>query len=78
MRIDGSSSEWRAAPCAETPMRLNPPTLLMFLIGLVFAVLAVITKVATGFMPRFIPHQEFWLAIIAYLTLMIGSLVRGL
>lgn len=50
----------------------------MFLISLVFAVLAVVTKVATGFMPRFIPHQEFWLAIIAYLTLMIGNLVRGL
>jgi hypothetical protein len=78
VRIDGSSCEWRAAARAENLMRLNPPTLLMFLIALVFAVLAIITKVATGFMPRFIPHQEFWLAIIAYLTLMIGNLVRGL
>lgn len=59
-------------------MRLNPPTLLMFLIALVFAILAVITKAGMGFMPRFIPHQEFWLAIIAYLTLMIGNLIRGL
>ncbi len=59
-------------------MRLNPPTVFIFLIALVFAILAVITKVATGLMPRFIPHQEFWLAIIAYLTLMIGNLVRGL
>ncbi len=77
MRIDGSACERRAAR-AEILMRLNPPTLLMFLIALVFAVLAIITKLATGFMPRFIPHQEFWLAIIAYLTLMIGNLVRGL
>jgi len=59
-------------------MRLNPPTLLVFLIAMVFAFLAVVTKVGIGFMPRFIPHQEFWLAIIAYLTLMVGNLIRGL
>jgi hypothetical protein len=24
--------------------------------------------------PRYLPHQEFWLSITAYLTLMIGNL----
>jgi hypothetical protein len=28
--------------------------------------------------PRYLPHQEFWLAIIAYMVLMVGNLVKGL
>lgn len=59
-------------------MRFNPPTLTIFLIALVLAVLAVATKIALFSMPRFIPHQEFWLAISAYFTLMIGNIIRGI
>lgn len=59
-------------------MRLNPPPLLVFMISLVLAVLAVVTKVGFGFMPRFIPNQEFWLAISAFLVLMTGNLLRGI
>ena len=59
-------------------MRFNPPPLLVFLIALVLALLAVVTKLGLGFMPRFVPHQEFWLAISAYLVLMTGNLVRGI
>ncbi len=61
-------------------MRLNPPTLAIFLISFVLAVLALVTKLNLGFLPipRYLPHQEFWLAITAYVTLMIGNLVRGL
>ncbi|MEQ1714448.1 MAG: hypothetical protein ABL907_00455 [Hyphomicrobium sp.] len=59
-------------------MRLNPPTLLVFLIALVLALLAVVTKLEVFAMPRYIPHQEFWLAISAYVTLMIGNMVKGI
>lgn len=59
-------------------MRLNPPSLLVFLISFILAVLAMMMK--TGFVPipRYLPHQEYWLAISAYFILMIGNLVRGL
>lgn len=59
-------------------MRLNPPTLVIFLISFVLAVLALVTKLGFVPIPRYLPHQEFWLAITAYVTLMIGNLVRGL
>jgi hypothetical protein len=59
-------------------MRLNPPTLLVFLIALVFALLAIASKAGLFGMQHAIPHQDFWFAIIAYLVLMFGSLVRGI
>lgn len=59
-------------------MRLNPPTLVLFLISLTLAVLALISKFGILPMPSYIPHQEFWLAITAYLTLMVGNIVNGL
>ncbi|MEZ5842402.1 MAG: hypothetical protein R3D27_01550 [Hyphomicrobiaceae bacterium] len=59
-------------------MRLNPPTLSFFLISLVLAVLAVVTKLGYFAVPRYIPHQEYWLAISAYMVLMVANLVRGL
>lgn len=59
-------------------MRLNPPTIIIFLISLVLAALAIITKLGFIPIPRYLPHQEFWLSITAYLTLMIGNLVKGL
>lgn len=59
-------------------MRLNPPSVLLFLISVVLAVLALITKLGFIPMPRYLPHQEFWLAIVAYMTLMVANMVRGL
>ena len=59
-------------------MRLNPPSLLVFLIALVLALLAMATKLGYLQVPRYIPHQEYWLAITAYLTLMVGTIVKGL
>ena len=59
-------------------MRLNPPTLLIFLISLVFAVVAMVTKLSYVPVPRYFPHQEYWLAITAYMILVVGVLFRGL
>ncbi|MFN3869481.1 MAG: hypothetical protein ACK4MF_10485 [Hyphomicrobiaceae bacterium] len=59
-------------------MRLNPPTIVIFLLSLVIAVVALVTKLGFVQMPRYMPHQEYWLAITAYLILMTGVIVRGL
>lgn len=59
-------------------MRLNPPTIVIFLMSLVLAVLALVTKMGFLDVQRYLPHQEFWLAITAYLVLMVGVVVRGL
>ncbi len=61
-------------------MRLNPPSIFIFLISLVLAILALVSKFGPiGInVPRYLPHQEYWLAIAAYLVLMVGTLVRGL
>ena len=59
-------------------MRLNPPSVLVFLISVVLASLALITKLGFIFVPRYLPHQEYWLAMIAYLLLMVGVLAKGL
>jgi hypothetical protein len=59
-------------------MRLNPPSILIFLLSFVLAVLALVTKLGFFHTPRYLPHQEYWLAISAYMVLMIGTLVRGL
>ena len=59
-------------------MRLNPPTILIFLISLVFAVVAMVTKLSYVPVPRYLPHQEYWLAVTAYMILVVGVLFRGL
>ena len=59
-------------------MRLNPPTVLLFLISLVLAVTAMVTKLGYIPVPRYLPHQEYWLAISAYMILTVGVLFRGL
>ena len=45
-------------------MRLNPPSLVVFLISLLLAGLALISKFGgIGInVPRYLPHQEYWLA----------------
>jgi hypothetical protein len=59
-------------------MRLNPPTLVLFLVALVLGITALVTKLGFIPVPRYLPHQEFWLAMTAYLVLMVGNVVRGL
>lgn len=59
-------------------MRLNPPTIVIFLISLVLAALSLIMKLGIVHVPLYLPHQDFWLSITAYLLLMMGVLVRGL
>lgn len=59
-------------------MRLNPPTIIIFALSLVLAALAIITKIGIIPIPRYLPHQEYWLAIFAYFVLMAGTVFRGL
>lgn len=61
-------------------MRLNPPSVFVFVISVLLAGLALISKFgAIGInVPRYLPHQEYWLAMIAYLVLMVGVMARGL
>ncbi len=61
-------------------MRLNPPSLFIFLASLLLAIIALISKFgAIGInLPRYLPHQEYWLAMTAYVVLMVGVIVRGL
>ena len=56
----------------------NPPSIAIFLVALTLALLALITKIGIVGVPKYLPHQEFWLAITGYITLMVGNLVRGL
>ncbi len=61
-------------------MRLNPPSIFIFVVSVLIAALALVSKFgAVGInVPRYLPHQEYWLAMIAYLVLMVGVMARGL
>ena len=65
---------------ARELMRLNPPSIFIFVVSVLLAILALVSKFgAIGInVPRYLPHQEYWLAMIAYLVLMVGVLARGL
>lgn len=57
-------------------MNLSPPTTAVFIISLILAALAVIA--ALGVNIPFVSDQTAWVAIIAYVVLAVGNLVRGL
>jgi hypothetical protein len=59
-------------------MRFNPPTIIIFSLSFALAALAVLTKIGIVPIPRYLPHQEFWLAITAYFVLMLGCVFKGL
>lgn len=59
-------------------MRLNPPTVFIFLISLILAVAAIAGQQGLLEIPSVLTAQNFWLAISAYVVLAIGNLVRGL
>ena len=55
-------------------MNLSPPTTAVFVISLILAALAIIGK----FVPiPFITDYGFWVAVIAYVVLAVGNLLRG-
>ena len=55
-------------------MNLSPPTVAVFVISLILAVLAVIGQFAT--IPLISQH-DFWVAIIAYVIIAVGNVFRG-
>jgi hypothetical protein len=55
-------------------MNLSPPTVLVFVISLILAVLAIIGNFVA--IP-FITQYDFWVAIVAYVILAIGVIFRG-
>lgn len=56
-------------------MNLSAPTMPIFLISLVLAILALIGQFASI---AFVSPNAFWIAIIAYVVLMAGNLAKGL
>lgn len=59
-------------------MRLNPPTVFIFIISLILAGLGIINTLGLLEIPYQIPKQDFWLVVAGYVTLVLGNLVRGL
>jgi hypothetical protein len=57
-------------------MRLTPPTSLTFTISVLLAVLAIVGQFA-HMVSNYIPISMFWLAIVAYIVLFLGNVVRG-
>ena len=57
--------------------RLTPPTITTLLISLILAVVAVVGQYSHQ-ISNIIPVSMFWLAVIAYIVLLLGNLIRGL
>ena len=57
--------------------RLTPPTITTLLISLILAVVAVAGQYNHQ-ISSLIPMSMFWLAVIAYIVLLLGNLIRGL
>lgn len=58
-------------------LRLTPPTGLTFSIAIILAATAIAGQVFSQ-VSNYIPISMFWLAVIAFLVLMLGNLIRGL
>ena len=56
-------------------MNLSPPTPAVFVISLILALLAIVGKFVA--IP-FITEHGFWVAVIAYVVLAVGNLLRGI
>ena len=56
-------------------MNLSAPTMIVFLISLVLAALAILGTLTP--LP-FVSANAFWVAIIAYLVLLVGNVAKGL
>ena len=57
-------------------MNLTPPTKQTFLISALLAALAIVGQFV-HMISNYVPISMFWVAIIAYIVLFLGNLVRG-
>ncbi len=55
-------------------MNLSAPTMPVFLVSLVLAVLAVL---GTFTAIPFVSANAFWVAVVAYLVLLVGNVMKG-
>jgi hypothetical protein len=58
-------------------LRLTPPTSTTFIISIILAVVAVAGQYIHQ-ISNYVPISMFWLAVIAYIVLFFGNLIRGL
>ena len=56
--------------------RLNAPTQIIFVVSLILAVIAVITFFVTAFPQN--GQTAFWTAMVAYVALALGCVVKGI
>jgi len=57
-------------------MRLTPPTNLTFFISMMLAALAIVGQFVSMIQVN-MPISMFWIAIVAYIVLWLGNLLRG-
>jgi hypothetical protein len=57
-------------------MNLTPPTNMTFFISMLMAVIAIVGQFIS-MISNYIPISMFWLAIIAYIVLFLGNVIRG-
>ncbi len=57
-------------------MRLTPPTNAAFFLSMLLAGLSIIGQFVS-MVSNYIPISMFWVAIVAYIVLWLGNLVRG-
>jgi hypothetical protein len=57
-------------------MNLTPPTRQTFLISVLLAALAIVGQFV-HMISNYVPISMFWVAIIAYIVLFLGNVVRG-
>ena len=56
-------------------MQLSPPTQVVFLVSLILAILALVGRFAHV---AYITEYDFWFAIVGYIVLFLGNLLKGL
>jgi hypothetical protein len=61
----------------DSMLRLTPPTSTTFVISIIIAIIAVAGQYVHQ-ISNFVPINMFWLAVIAYLVLFFGNLIRGI
>lgn len=57
-------------------MNLTPPTNMTFFISMLMAVIAIVGQFIS-MISNYIPISMFWLAIVAYIVLFLGNVIRG-
>jgi hypothetical protein len=57
--------------------RLTPPTSTTFIISIIIAAVAIAGQYSNQ-IAHLVPFNLFWLAVVAYLVLFFGNLIRGI